>query len=87
MTNKLLAYLEEMGIGHNSFARKIGTSPTTLNRILRQGQIPSLELGVAIHLKTKGAISIFDWVSAIEPDIKTTNQARNPKKTTQKKKS
>ena len=52
--NKLCEYLDFRGIKHSVFAKKIGTSTTTLHKILKKGLIPSLKTAIEIEKKTKG---------------------------------
>jgi transcriptional regulator with XRE-family HTH domain len=80
MSNKLLKYLTEMGIGHNFFARKVGSSHAAMNRILRSGQIPSLKIAIAIEQATNSAVRVYDWI------LKEVTNSTQTKKTKKKKK-
>jgi len=86
MTNKLLAYLTENGIGHNFFARKVGSSPAAMSRYLRKGSIPSLEMAIAIEEKTKGAVTPYDWFSHTNDKIQPQKKKNKKKKNTKTKK-
>lgn len=59
--NKLCEYLDFRGIKYHVFAKKIGTSTTTLHQILKRGRIPSLKIAIEIEKKTKGLITVYDW--------------------------
>ena len=74
MTNKLLEYLIENGIGQNYLAKKVGCGQATMYRILRNGVIPSLKLALAIEKQTKNAVRVYDWIL---PKNKNTNKPKN----------
>ncbi len=80
MHEKLIKYLEEIGISHNCFSRKIKSSPTTVNRILKDKQMPSLKLGIRIHRWTKGEVSVFDWDSDDNQQNNTSDKTRKKHK-------
>lgn len=64
--NKLAEYLDFTGIKHAVFAKKIGTTTTTLHNILRKGLTPSLKLAIAIEKETKGKIRVYDWLEPVK---------------------
>lgn len=64
--NKLCEYLDFRGIKHHIFAKKIGTSNTTLHQILKRGRVPSLKTAIEIEKKTKGFVTVYDWCDSIE---------------------
>ncbi len=64
--NKLCEYLDFRGIKHAVFAKKIGTSTTTLHQILKKERVPSLKLAVEIEKKTKGLVTVYDWLNSKE---------------------
>jgi DNA-binding XRE family transcriptional regulator len=59
--NKLCEYLDFRGIKYHVFAKKIGTSTTTLHQILKKGRDPSRKLAVEIEKKTQGFVTVYDW--------------------------
>jgi hypothetical protein len=76
MTNKLLEYLIENGIGQNFFGKKLKTSQSVIFRILRKGQMPTLKLALAIEKQTKGKVTVYDWL----PENKNSAKPQNRKK-------
>ena len=81
MKNKLMEYLTENGIGHNFFARKVGSSPAAMSRYLK-GSIPSLKLAIAIEQATTWTVHVYDWVSSKK--INTYSVKKNQKHRTKK---
>ncbi len=75
MHENLIKYLEEHEIGHNAFARKIKTPASTLNRILKNKQTPSLKIAIMIDKYTRGEISVYGWLPGVEPKNNTHKQA------------
>ena len=43
-------------------AKKLGISTSTLNSILKNGQVPKLHLAYKIELYTQGAVTMYDWL-------------------------
>lgn len=60
--NKLEKYLKHQGISQRWFAKKIGTTPNHLNRLLRGMSSPSLRLAYAIEIHTGGLVTMYDWL-------------------------
>ena len=59
---KLKKYLEENGIVHGFFAKKIGVSAPQLS-VWKSGQSrPKLEHMLKIEEITKGKVSVRDWI-------------------------
>ncbi len=82
MINKLLAYLTENGIGHNFFARKVGSSPATMNRILNNNHMPNLKLAIEIEKATNRYVRVYDWILSknIDANPIKKNQKKSKKK-------
>jgi hypothetical protein len=76
MTNKLLEYLLENGIGQNFFGKKVKCCQSSMCRILRKGQMPTLKLALAIEKQTKGKVTVYDWL----PEKKDATKPQNRKK-------
>ena len=71
--NKLCEYLDFRGIKHSVFAKKIGTSTTTLHKILKKGLMPALKMAIEIEKKTKGEVGVYDWVLPTDAKITQKN--------------
>ncbi len=82
--NKLCEYLDFRGIKYHVFAKKIGTSTTTLHQILKKGRDPSLKLAIEIEKKTKGLITVYDWDLSTK-DMENKEEQSNEKKQNAKK--
>ncbi len=57
----LKQYLEKYGTVQKFFAKKVGTTPEALQRILIHGYAPSLKLAIAIEEFTEGKVSVYGW--------------------------
>jgi len=75
--NKLCEYLDFRGIKHHVFAKKIGCSTTTLHQILKKGRIPHLKTAVEIEKKTKGLVTVYDWLDIKENKESSIDQKDN----------
>lgn len=65
---KLADWLRRNNIGDADFASRVGTDRTTISRIRRGKQRPSLDLAGRIAAATKGAITANDFVEPVAPD-------------------
>ena len=78
--NKLSKYLEDNGIMHKFFAKKIGVSTTTLSHILKNIRMPTLKTAIRIREETKEKISVDDWVKTENTICKDEKKKKNQKK-------
>ncbi len=62
---KLREYLINAGIRFDFFAKKIGVPKSTLNRIMKPGYVPSVELVYIIEIATHKGVKYKDWVDGL----------------------
>lgn len=60
--NKLGKYLKHRSISQRGFAKRIGTTPTNLNSLIKGRSTPSLRLAYEIEKKTGGLVTLYDWL-------------------------
>lgn len=60
--NKLGKYLKNKGIKQNHFAKKIGTTPSNLGRLIHGEGSITLRLAYAIEVATDGRVTLYDWI-------------------------
>lgn len=63
--NKFAKWIDANDKKQRGVAEKLGISTSTLNDILRKGQMPKLELAYQIEAYTKGAITVYDWIDQL----------------------
>lgn len=66
-------YLEEHKITQASFAKKVGTSPPHMNRIVKGGMTPSIVLMRRIEKATIGQVRMEDLIVK-EPSSRLKNE-------------
>jgi Helix-turn-helix len=76
--NTLEHYLEQIGIKHYYFAKKIGVTAKTLSRVIN-GFMPTLKMAIEIEKATDGKIGVYDW------DTSKTAHCTKPENTNNKK--
>lgn len=59
---KIAQYLQANNITQTAFAEKIGVTQASMNRYVRGERTPSAGKMNAIHMATKGAVTLSDWV-------------------------
>lgn len=59
---RLMEHLISHGLTRSDLARRTGTTPGAISRILSGQRTPSLATGAAIERATDGAIRVADWV-------------------------
>jgi len=60
--NKLAKYLQQKGIRQNHFAKKVGTTPGNLGRLIQGNGSISLRVAYAIEVETDGRVTLYDWI-------------------------
>lgn len=65
----LSEYLKQTGVTQRFLANKIGVHAESIHRILRKGQMPTLQLALDIEKATGGHVSVYSW------DISNVNQS------------
>lgn len=60
--NKLEKYLKHRCISQRGFAKKIGTTPNNLNRLIKGKSSPSMRLAYEIERQTGGLVTLYDWI-------------------------
>jgi transcriptional regulator with XRE-family HTH domain len=61
---QLRQYLDENGIIHRFFAKKIGASPYMISEWMSGKTTPALETIDLIEKETKGKVTFRDWIIA-----------------------
>lgn len=60
---KLKKYMIANDLDGKGLADQIGVHPSTISRLLKKGQKPTLDLAFHIQAATKGKVKASDWVS------------------------
>lgn len=60
---KLNEYFEETGVMKAFFAKKIGTTPTSLQSWLKGKTKPKIDLVLKIEKQTNGFVKAKDWIT------------------------
>lgn len=60
--NKFAEWMKNNDKKQRAVAQKLNISTSTLNDIIKKGQVPSLKVAYAIEVYTKGAITVYDWM-------------------------
>jgi len=60
----LATYLQSKGELQSTFARRVGTTPATISRLIKGEFPPSLALAAAIERETFGAVPMQSWTKA-----------------------
>jgi DNA-binding XRE family transcriptional regulator len=68
--NELSVYLKLNRISQSAFAETLDTYQTTISRLCRGAQVPSLSLAVAIEDETDGAVSHRYWLQFLDQQEK-----------------
>ncbi len=59
---KLEKYLKHHSISQRGFAKRIGTTPNNLNKLVKGLSTPSLGLAYEIEKNTGGMVTVYDWL-------------------------
>lgn len=60
-SRNLRVWLIDHRMEQQDFAAQIGTSPSTLSRVIKGFQVPTLALAVKIETETAGEVAVRDW--------------------------
>lgn len=60
--HKLEKYLSEIDLSQRKFAKKIGTSPNNITKLIKGRGLPSLKMAYLIEKTTHGEVSMKDWL-------------------------
>ncbi len=60
--NKLREYIEKNGLRKDFFAKKIGTTGTTLSSWLHGKTQPKIRFAIKIEKATDGFVKVKDWL-------------------------
>ena len=65
--DKLKAYMAHKGLTGEAFAELVGVAPSTISRILKNHQLPKVDLALRIQAVTRGKVSVRAWAGGGAP--------------------
>ena len=68
--NKFAEWVEVNDKKQYRIAEKIGVAPSTINDIIKRGQMPTLKIAYEIEVYTNGDITLYDWIDQGEQNKK-----------------
>ena len=66
MTTSLDTWLRQNRVRAGDFAERVGIHPTTLSKVRRGKQLPTLPAALAIEKATGGAVPVHAWAAEEE---------------------